>query len=80
MKIIEEIRVVEQHTRTEFNEALTRAVNLLQGKNLEVKINNPHLVTLKPNPKDLIARRPFYYVAVVEGSTNINPEFLKKRK
>jgi len=78
MKIIEEIRVVEQRTRTEFNEALTRAVNLLQGKNLEVKIHNPHLITVPL--ETLVARLPFLYIAVVEGSTNINPEFLKKRK
>ena len=72
MKVIKKIRVVEQHSRDDFNASLVNAVNLLQGEGLQTMINNPHTIV---NAND-----EMIYIAVVEGSTNINPEFLGKKK
>jgi len=78
MKIIKEVRVVQSSSAEAFRDTLMGCVNRLQERNLEVNINNPRIVAAKSD--GLITTWPFRYMAVVEGSTNINPEFLKKRK
>ena len=70
MTKIKHLKVVVAHSAEDFQESLIKQVDNIQCGGLEVKINNPHLMAAPPDP--LVARYTLYYVAVVEGSTNVN--------
>lgn len=59
MRVIKEIKVIQSSSPEAFHDRLIWCVKHFQEKNLEVTINNPHLVRLGGNtPK---------YIAIVEG-------------
>jgi len=71
MKVIKDVKVVQSRSSEAFRDELMWCVKHFQEKNLEVKIHNPHLITV---PLETLSKLPFYYIAVVEGYENINPK------